>query len=398
MENRDARWGMKKLSDFANITMGQSPSSEFYNKEGKGYPFLQGNRTFGYKYPIYDTWTTQAKKIAHKGDVIMSVRAPVGDLNIAPSDLCLGRGVCSLSMKNGNNDYLFYLLKANLWKILSKENGTIFASVNRTDLENLEFDVPPIVVQNKIAMLLNRIDKKIQTNNSISELLYEKLNLLYKKYIDDNDDSDVRKIGDIIDIKGGYSYSSQHMSSDENDAILITMGNAQINRIFNFDNMKFYKPEKDLSKYKLGCGDLFISTRDVTQLRNQLGCPGLIPDLYKGKDIYAATNVYRVEQKIKDFDLRNFMFLVMNSEGYRRRISENAKGSAVLMITKDDILDYRFKFPKSIKYLEKFIQLISPFFRTINKNIIENVRLAELRDTLLPKLMSGEIDVDAIEL
>ena len=75
-----------KLEDIVDVTMGQSPKSEYYNTEGKGYPFLQGNRTFGFKYPTFDTYTTVMTKPAKAGDVIMSVRAPVGDLNITPVD------------------------------------------------------------------------------------------------------------------------------------------------------------------------------------------------------------------------------------------------------------------------------------------------------------------------
>ena len=97
-----------KLKDIVNVTMGQSPKSEFYNTTGEGVPFLQGNRTFGLKYPTFDTFTTKVTKMANAGDVIMSVRAPVGDLNITPSDVCLGRGVCSLRMKNENQEFLYY--------------------------------------------------------------------------------------------------------------------------------------------------------------------------------------------------------------------------------------------------------------------------------------------------
>ena len=96
-----------RLDEIAEITMGQSPKSDYYNTIGEGLPFLQGNRTFGKRYPSFDTYTTMATKKAFAGDIIMSVRAPVGDLNFTPVDMCLGRGVCSIRMKNGNQDYLF---------------------------------------------------------------------------------------------------------------------------------------------------------------------------------------------------------------------------------------------------------------------------------------------------
>lgn len=88
-----------KLGEIVDVTMGQSPKSQYYNAEGNGVPFLQGNRTFGFKRPKFDTYTTLVTKSAKAGDIIMSVRAPVGDLNITPVDMCLGRGVCSLRMK-----------------------------------------------------------------------------------------------------------------------------------------------------------------------------------------------------------------------------------------------------------------------------------------------------------
>ena len=161
-----------KLSDIVEVTMGQSPKSEFYNNEGKGYPFLQGNRTFGFKRPTFDTYTTVMTKLAKAGDIIMSVRAPVGDLNVTPVDMCLGRGVCSLRMKNGNQDFLFYLMKYVMPQLLSKESGTIFGSVNRNDINALEVDIPSDKeAQRRIARYLTMIDDKIELNMAINNNL-----------------------------------------------------------------------------------------------------------------------------------------------------------------------------------------------------------------------------------
>ena len=158
-----------RLEDIADVTMGQSPKSEYYNTEGKGFPFLQGNRTFGLKYPTFDTFTTVATKLAKAGDVIMSVRAPVGELNITLADMCLGRGVCSLRMKNGNQSFLFYLMKYYVPYLIKKESGTVFGSVNRSDINGLEVDIPEDVqVQKKIARYIEMIDDKIEINISIN--------------------------------------------------------------------------------------------------------------------------------------------------------------------------------------------------------------------------------------
>ena len=165
-----------KLQEIVDVTMGQSPKSEFYNTEGKGYPFLQGNRTFGFKYPTFDTYTTVMTKPAKAGDVIMSVRAPVGDLNITPVDMCLGRGVCSLRMKNGNQSFLYYMMKYYVPHLLKKESGTVFGSVNRNNINGLEVDIPgDEQTLRRIARYLEMIDEKIELNNAINNNLYEQM-------------------------------------------------------------------------------------------------------------------------------------------------------------------------------------------------------------------------------
>lgn len=166
------KWIQMQLGQIADIIMGQSPKSEYYNSVGEGIPFLQGNRTFGSKYPIFDTFTTNPTKIADKQDVIMSVRAPVGDLNITPTKICLGRGVCSIRMKNNNQEFLYYLLKYYIKDILNRESGTVFGSVNKNDLSSLIVNIPESdEIQNKIASILSNLDDKIELNNKINNNL-----------------------------------------------------------------------------------------------------------------------------------------------------------------------------------------------------------------------------------
>lgn len=161
-----------KIEDIVEVTMGQSPKSQYYNSEGNGVPFLQDNRTFGFKRPTFDTYTTLVTKSAKAGDVIMSVRAPVGDLNITPVDMCLGRGVCSLRMKNGNQEFLYYMMKYYMPQLLNKESGTVFGSVNRNDINGLEVDIPEDTdEQRKIARYLTMIDDKIELNTAINNNL-----------------------------------------------------------------------------------------------------------------------------------------------------------------------------------------------------------------------------------
>lgn len=161
-----------KLSDIALILMGSSPSSVFYNKEKEGTPFLQGNRTFGYKFPYYDTYTTYPGVIAKSGDIIMSVRAPAGDINQVLTDVCIGRGLCALRMKKCNQDFLFYLLKYYSKQLIRKETGTVFGSISKKDISNLEIEIPENTSDlQKTVIVLSNIDKKIEINSLINNNL-----------------------------------------------------------------------------------------------------------------------------------------------------------------------------------------------------------------------------------
>lgn len=166
-------WKTVELKSIVNVTMGQSPKSEFYNENFEGMPFLQGNKTFGSKYPSFELYTTSIKKIAEKSSVLMSVRAPVGDLNIAKEDICIGRGVCGLQMKKGDNEFLYYLLKANIYHLINKESGTVFGSINKNDIETFEVTLPKdFEDQMKILTILKNIDKKIESNKKINNCFF----------------------------------------------------------------------------------------------------------------------------------------------------------------------------------------------------------------------------------
>ena len=127
---------LKSLKDIAQITMGQSPKSTCYNSLKLGMPFLQGRTTFGRTYPSYDTWTTEWNKEALPNDILFTVRAPVGDVNICQIPTAIGRGVASIRAINCNHKYLFYLLQANNCLFTSNSTGTIFESINKDVLEN----------------------------------------------------------------------------------------------------------------------------------------------------------------------------------------------------------------------------------------------------------------------
>ena len=160
-----------KLGDIVDITMGQSPKSEFYNKRNEGMPFLQGSATFGFMHPYFETYSSDIKKIAINGSVLMSVRAPVGDLNIANADVCIGRGLCSINGKsNIINRYIFYLLSYYKPKLLNMQKGTTFGAITKDDILNFKVLIAEdIEEQKRIASALSKIDEYLENTIKLIE-------------------------------------------------------------------------------------------------------------------------------------------------------------------------------------------------------------------------------------
>ncbi|EGL84217.1 restriction modification system DNA specificity domain containing protein [Caldalkalibacillus thermarum TA2.A1] len=164
-------WKVSSLKEFANILMGQSPKSEFYNRERKGLPFHQGVKDFGIRYPVHTVYCTQVLRVAKKGDILLSVRAPVGRINIANSKLGIGRGLSALNSKSGHNSFLLYTLK----RIFAFEDqygsGTVFNSISKKDIEQLKFIRPSQEVLDNFEKHVSKFDSLIESNTKEIEEL-----------------------------------------------------------------------------------------------------------------------------------------------------------------------------------------------------------------------------------
>ncbi len=174
-------WEKKHLSDFADITMGQSPKSEFYNSERNGLPFHQGVGNYGFRFVIDNVYSTSFTRIAEPNSILFSVRAPVGRLNITKNKIVIGRGLAAMNHKNGHQSYLYYLLKEKFFKDNIIGNGAIFASISKDELYNQVFVVPSDEMVMKFDDIANKIDKRIQYIDMQIRLLTEARDRLLPK-------------------------------------------------------------------------------------------------------------------------------------------------------------------------------------------------------------------------
>lgn len=183
-EGRDyPEWEDKKLGDIANITMGQSPSSSCYNEEYIGLPLIQGNADIKDRKTEPRVYTSEITKTCDIGDIIMSVRAPVGAISMSLHNACIGRGVCSIKPKYSvEYVYQFLLKHESKWSQVSQ--GSTFESVNSNDIKSLKIPFPNLDEQKKIGNFLGNIDNKIEKEQEKLDSLNEyKKGLLQQMFV-----------------------------------------------------------------------------------------------------------------------------------------------------------------------------------------------------------------------
>lgn len=154
-------WARQPLICCAEIVMGQSPKSQFYNENGDGFPFHQGVTDYGFRFVTHRTYTTSITKRAEAGDILVSVRAPVGRINITPDPIVLGRGVAAVRSRTGHQSFLFYALKSHFYAEDMIGTGAIFAATNKKELENQTILIPPSALLDEFEQQARVIDSQI---------------------------------------------------------------------------------------------------------------------------------------------------------------------------------------------------------------------------------------------
>ena len=165
IDNASSDWAEGTLSNIADITMGQSPSGSSYNEDGNGTIFFQGRAEFGFRFPTVRLYTTEPKRMACANDTLMSVRAPVGDLNVAHTDCCIGRGLAAIHSKNNHQSFVLYTM-FSLKKQLDVFNGegTVFGSINRNSLNEMPILIPSSEKLDEFEALVAPMDAAIRNN------------------------------------------------------------------------------------------------------------------------------------------------------------------------------------------------------------------------------------------
>lgn len=200
-------WKWESLGAVAHVEMGQSPPGASYNTKGAGIPFLQGKAEFGNEIPIHVQYSTLPCKVVGPGTILMSVRAPVGDVNIADQKYCIGRGLAGISSEKCDNRYLFHYLNAIKSQIESKGTGSTFKAISKSIIKELLIPVPPIDTQRRIGAILDRAEETRRLRARADELTQKLLESVFLEMFGDpliNPKKwEVVRIGDVATVKTG---------------------------------------------------------------------------------------------------------------------------------------------------------------------------------------------------
>ncbi len=195
-------WQVGTIDEDFNLTMGQSPPGSTYNEDEKGLPFYQGRKDFSFRYPTRRVYCTSPKRFAKKGDTLVSVRAPVGDVNMANEKCCVGRGLASLRHKTGSRSYTYYAMQF-LQEIFSRyeAEGTVFGSINKTDFQTLSQLRPFNEIIEVFERLIHPLDQSIENNEHESDTLSQIRDMLLPKLL--SGEIRVDDANEILEVKDG---------------------------------------------------------------------------------------------------------------------------------------------------------------------------------------------------
>lgn len=374
------KWQKIKLSDVCEVIGGGTPSTKNYDFWNGNIPWLTPKDLSGYSNRYIskgernitkEGLQNSSTRMLPKGSVLLTSRAPIGYVAIAKNDVCTNQGFKSLVLKEGYcSEFFYYLLKNNIEYIVGMGSGSTFAEISGTQVKNLEFTIPPLDIQQKIAEVLGALDDKIELNNKINNNLEQQAQALFKSWFVDfepfggkmPDDWKVGKLGEIAEITSGKRPLEKQ--NNINNEFYIPLVGASC--IMGYTNSSLY------SKRILITGR--VGTHGIVQRFNKACWPS-------DNTLVIISKYYEYCYQI----LKTINYTAMN------------RGSTQPLITQTDLKNAEIIVPEN-KILTDFEKNVETLMNLCESNQRENTRLAQLRDALLPKLMSGEIDVSKVNI
>lgn len=418
-------WDITKLKYITTVNMGQSVNSATVNIIKKGVPFLQGNAEFGDLNPKEKHYTTEPKKIANKNEILISVRAPVGDLNIADKKYCIGRGLCAIKPKN-NLLFLYELLKISKIYFDKISTGSTYDSISTKDLKNIKLPKPSKKEQQKIASFLDQKTAEIDEIINKKEKLINYLEKFKKSVITEAvtkgklGDKYINKDGELVDeiemkdsgiewiddVPNNWEVNyikyycskitdgSHHSPAQQSEGRpYITVRNIEENNI-NFNSCSYLSEDNYNELVLSGCkpksGDVLLS-KDGT-----VGKVVIVND----NDFVVLSSIAILRPKSNNL-LSNFLFYILKSNYLENQMNSFMAGAAIKRITITDINKFIIIVPQLniqneiINYLNKKTNQINNLIQRTKESI---EKYKEYKKSLIFEAVTGKIDLRDYEL
>lgn len=406
-----------KLSEVMDLIGGGTPKTsklEYWNGDIPWLSVKDFNNGFRYVYETEKSITqlgleNSSTKLLQKGDIIISARGTVGEIATIPFPMAFNQSCYGLRAKSGivTSDYLYYLIKHNVSVLKKNTHGSVFDTITRSTFDNIEVEIPSIEIQEKIASILCDYDDKIELNNAINNNLEQQAQLLFKSWFVDFEpfngtmpsDWEVVTFEKIVDFQNGYAFKSKELLNEPSSDCYQVFKQGHIARGGGFipDGTKSWYPKRlasKLEKFVLKKGDILMAMTDMKDNVAILGNTAIMP----------IDNEYIVNQRVGHLRANGykgitypFIYLLTNSIDFLIDLRSRANSGVQVNLSSAEIKASQTVLP-SEKVNTAFSEITLPMFEAIISNQLENQRLAQLRDTLLPRLMSGELDVSDIDI
>lgn len=420
MEELKEGWRRVKLSDIMEIIGGGTPKTSIEEYWNGRIPWLSIKDFGGNIKKVQKTEKTitqkglenSSTKLLEKGELVISARGTVGEIAQLGKKMAFNQSCYGLRANEyTTNDFLYYLLKDTIFQIKQSTHGSVFDTITRNTFSTIEINLPPLETQEKIASILSALDDKIEINNEMNKTLEEMAQTLFKRWFIDFDfpnengepyrssggkmvDSElgeipegweVKKLSEVCNIEKGLSYKGKHLC--EKGIPMVNLGSVQPGGGYREEKIKFYNGDfKPRNIVK--AGDIIIANTDMTQERVILGSPFIVPK-FLGNSVIFTHHLYSItNMKLPS----TFLYCYFQEKKFREMCESCATGTTVLALPKNDVLNILIMVPKK-EILDSFDNIVKNFFNLMELRLDEIRDVTQLRDTLLPKFMSGEVEV-----
>ena len=364
----------------------------------------------------YDSWMVRG--FPKVGDVVLTTEAPLGEVaQLDDANIALAQRVVTLRGMSDvlDNTYLKYYFLSNIGKqrLKARETGTTVTGIKQSELREVLVDVPPYKVQVGIADVLSSLDDKIEVNRRINDNLEQQAQALFKSWFVDFEpfrdqpfvESELGMIpkgwriysmDELVDVIGGYSYKGEELK--ESQTAMATIKNFERDGGFKTTGFKEIipspkvKPEQFLGKF-----DIIIAHTDLTQNADIIGNPALLLSFGNYKKLIMSMDLVKTKPK-NDAISFGLLYSIFADTRFKSHALGYVNGTTVLHLSKKAIPEYRISLPGNLNELALYGSIFDSIFRKESEMMDESRRLAQLRDTLLPRLMSGEIKVGDVTL